>query len=88
MNGYQRIISALKGEQPDAIPVMLHNFMMAAKEAGYTQTEYRSDPRKIKELLELFGNTPGFILNAGCAIPAETPPENLRTMIRIAREYS
>jgi uroporphyrinogen decarboxylase len=47
MNGYQRIITALKGEQPDTIPVMLHNFMMAAKEAGYSQAEYRSDPQKI-----------------------------------------
>ena len=47
MNGYQRIITALQGEQPDTIPVMLHNFMMAAKEAGYSQAEYRSDPQKI-----------------------------------------
>jgi uroporphyrinogen-III decarboxylase len=47
MNGYQRILTAMKGEQPDSIPVMLHNFMMAAKEAGYTQAEYRSDPEKI-----------------------------------------
>jgi len=47
MNGYQRIITALKGEQPDTIPVMLHNFMMAAKEAGYSQAEYRSDPQQI-----------------------------------------
>ena len=47
MNGYQRIIAALNGEQPDTIPVMLHNFMMAAKEAGYSQSEYRSDPQKI-----------------------------------------
>ena len=44
MNGYQRIITALKGEHPDTIPVMLHNFMMAAKEAGYSQAEYRADP--------------------------------------------
>jgi uroporphyrinogen decarboxylase len=47
MNGYQRIIAALNGEQPDTIPVMLHNFMMASKEAGYSQAEYRSDPQKI-----------------------------------------
>jgi uroporphyrinogen decarboxylase len=47
MNGYQRIITALKGEQPDTIPVMLHNFMMASKEAGFSQAEYRSDPQKI-----------------------------------------
>jgi MtaA/CmuA family methyltransferase len=43
---------------------------------------------KTKELLALFGNIPGFILNAGCAIPAETPPENIHTMIRTAREFS
>jgi uroporphyrinogen decarboxylase len=42
---------------------------------------------KTRELLDLFGHTPGFILNAGCAIPAETPPENIRTMIKTAREY-
>jgi uroporphyrinogen decarboxylase len=42
---------------------------------------------KTKELLTLFGTTPGFILNAGCAIPAETPPENIHTMIRTAREF-
>ena len=43
--------------------------------------------RKTRELLEVFSDTPRFILNAGCAIPADTPPENLRTMIRVAREY-
>jgi uroporphyrinogen-III decarboxylase len=42
---------------------------------------------KTKELLALFAETPGFILNAGCAIPAETPPENIQTMIRTAREF-
>ena len=34
MNGYQRIVAALRGERPDTTPVMLHNFMMAAREAG------------------------------------------------------
>jgi MtaA/CmuA family methyltransferase len=40
---------------------------------------------KTRELLEVFAGTPGFILNAGCAIPAETPPANLRAMIAAAR---
>jgi uroporphyrinogen decarboxylase len=40
------------------------------------------------ELLTVFAGTPGFILNAGCAIPSSTPPENLRMMIRTAREFS
>jgi len=34
MNGYERITAALRGERPDRVPVMLHNFMMAAREAG------------------------------------------------------
>lgn len=46
MNGWQRIRAALKGEWPDKRPIMLHNFMMAAREAGLTMQEYRSDPRK------------------------------------------
>jgi len=46
MNGYQRIQKALKGEWPDIRPVMLHNFMMAAEEAGYSMKEFREDPEK------------------------------------------
>ena len=49
MNGYERIKSALEGRQPDHTPVMLHNFMMAAKEAGYTMDEFRNDSRKIAD---------------------------------------
>ena len=49
MNGYERIKSALEGRQPDRTPVMLHNFMMAAYEAGYTMQEFREDPIKIAE---------------------------------------
>jgi len=34
MNGLRRIKAALAGEWPDVRPVMLHNFMPAAREAG------------------------------------------------------
>ena len=47
MNGFNRIHKALNGEWPDKRPVILHNFLLAAKEAGYTQKEYRDDPEKI-----------------------------------------
>lgn len=46
MNGHDRIAAALAGRQPDTTPVMLHNFMMAAREAGMTMQQYRSDPRE------------------------------------------
>jgi len=42
---------------------------------------------KTLELLELYKNSNRFILNAGCAIPPETPPENLKIMIETARKY-
>lgn len=44
MNGFERIQKALNGEWPDKRPVMLHNFMMASKEAGYSMKEFRENP--------------------------------------------
>lgn len=45
MNGRQRIDAALRGEWPDRTPVMLHNFMMAAREVGVTMRQFREDPK-------------------------------------------
>jgi uroporphyrinogen decarboxylase len=42
---------------------------------------------KTIELLNFYRDNPRFVLNAGCAIPAETPPENLRAMIRAAQQF-
>jgi uroporphyrinogen decarboxylase len=47
MNGHQRISAALKGDKPDKIPVMLHNFMPAAREAGITMKQFRENPKEI-----------------------------------------
>ena len=47
MNGYQRIGAALAGVLPDRVPVMLHNFLMAARQAGFTQRRFREDPAAI-----------------------------------------
>lgn len=49
MNGYQRIMAALAGTRPDTPPVMLHNFMMAAREAGLTMRRFRTDPKAVAE---------------------------------------
>jgi uroporphyrinogen decarboxylase len=51
MNGKQRIEAALRGEPADRIPVMLHNFLMAAREAGISQRQYREDPNQIARAL-------------------------------------
>ena len=47
MNGYQRIMAAFHGTRADTVPVMLHNFMMAAREAGFTMAQFRSNPDAI-----------------------------------------
>ena len=47
MNGYERVAAALRGERPDRVPVMLHSFMMAAREAGHTMRAFREDPEKL-----------------------------------------
>ena len=47
MNGHQRISAALRGDWPDSTPVMLHNFMMAVREGGFTMSQFRTDPEII-----------------------------------------
>ncbi|MCP4311436.1 MAG: hypothetical protein GY790_09265, partial [Bacteroidetes bacterium] len=41
--------AALAGKPTDKIPVMLHNFMMVAREAGLTMEQYRNDPAAIAD---------------------------------------
>jgi uroporphyrinogen-III decarboxylase len=43
--------------------------------------------QKTRELLTVFVDEPRFVLNAGCALPPITPPENLRAMIHAARSF-
>jgi uroporphyrinogen decarboxylase len=85
MNGHQRIAAALAGRQPDSTPVMLHNFMMAAREAGVSMSQYRTDPRQIArshiELVEKYGYD-GILVDvdtatlAGAAgVPTEFPED-------------
>ena len=44
MTGLERITAALRGEKPDRIPVMLHNFMAAAAEREVSMGKFREDP--------------------------------------------
>ncbi len=49
MNGTERCLAALRGEWPDRVPVMLHNFQMAAYEDGITMGRFRRDPRALAD---------------------------------------
>jgi uroporphyrinogen decarboxylase len=43
---------------------------------------------KTEELLNVFADTPRFILNSGCALPADTPAENIRAMCACLRSHA
>lgn len=47
MNSLERVQAVLAGGIPDRVPVCLHNFMIAAREAGITMAKYRLEPEAI-----------------------------------------
>ena len=49
MNGYERMMAAVGGTRPDKVPIMLHNFMMAARENGVTMEEFRRSPAAVAD---------------------------------------
>lgn len=49
MTGTERILTTMAGCAADRTPMMLHSFMTAAGEAGYTMGQYRGDPQKIAD---------------------------------------
>jgi len=49
MNSLERVLAVITGQIPDRVPVCLHNFMMAAREAGIPMEKYRADPRAIAQ---------------------------------------
>jgi MtaA/CmuA family methyltransferase len=85
LNGRERISAALIGNWPDRTPVMLHNFMMAAREAGVTMRQYREDPiqmaRCLGESIERYGLDGVFIdvdtvtLAGAVGVPVDFPED-------------
>jgi uroporphyrinogen decarboxylase len=47
MTGYERINTTLKGNTADKVPLMLHSFMPAAAEAGFTLAAYRNSAKNM-----------------------------------------
>ena len=83
MNGFERINAAMNGRYPDTLPIVLHNFMPAAREAGYSQREFCTDPEKAAEafirITEKY-DTDGIIMDLNTAtiagalgVPVEFP---------------
>jgi uroporphyrinogen decarboxylase len=86
MNGYERINAALHGIMPDKRPVMLHNFMPAVREAGYTMREYRANPEIAAEchirFVEKYGvdgvlfDVDTAILASAIGVPVDYPEDD------------
>ncbi len=49
MTGFERTMRTLKGQATDRVPMMLHSFMPAAAEAGYSMEAYRTSPTAIAD---------------------------------------
>jgi uroporphyrinogen decarboxylase len=47
MNSLERVRTVINGGVPDRVPVCLHNFMLAVREAGARMEDYRVDPEVI-----------------------------------------
>ena len=44
--------------------------------------------QKTLELLDIYRDSPRLMINAGCAIPPDTPSENIRAMIETTHNYT
>lgn len=73
MNKIDRIKCVLSGGVPDRIPVMTHNFMMAARELNMSMSEYRSSPKNVCRALATAAekyDTDGILLDVDTALLA------------------
>lgn len=73
MTRIERIRTVMSGKVPDRIPVMTHNFLMAAREAGVTMAQYRSSADTIaKTLIDacIKYDTDGILLDVDTALLA------------------
>jgi len=100
MTGAERVRAALAGRWPDRRPIMLHNFRMAAREAGLTMGRFRASPanaaRAFIEATEKYGldgvlidfdtATLAGALGAGVEFPEDDPARVVRPRLRRLEE--
>lgn len=73
MTRIERIRTVMSGGIPDRVPVMTHNFLMAAREAGVTMAEYRKSADVIANTLiaaQQKYDTDGILLDVDTALLA------------------
>ena len=96
MNSLERVQAVITGKIPDRLPVCLHNFMMAAREARIPMEKYRVDPKAIAQAhlqaLEKYGHdcllidTDTTLLAEAMGAQAECAPDEPGRIVRPAIE--
>ena len=81
---YQTDIRRIHALDKDAV-VLCGNIDPSGVIARCTPEEVEA---RTRELIELYSDSPRLILNAGCAIPATTPSENIQALMRTARSVT
>ena len=94
MNSLERVQAVITGKIPDRLPVCLHNFMMAAREARIPMEKYRVDPKAIAQAhlqaLEKYGHdcllidTDTTLLAEAMGAQAECAPDEPGRIVRPA----
>lgn len=91
MTRIERIRTVMSGGIPDRVPVMTHNFLMAAREAGVTMQQYRSSADVIAKTLIgacIKYDTDGILLDVDTALLASACgadviyPENIAAVTK------
>ena len=97
MTRIERIRTVMAGGIPDRIPVMTHNFLMAAREAGVTMVQFRSSADIMaKTMIDacVRYDTDGILLDVDTALLASacgaevTYPENIAAVTNDAQPRS
>ncbi|MCK4465733.1 MAG: hypothetical protein KAU83_08480, partial [Bacteroidales bacterium] len=65
-----------------------HTFIGNIDPSGVLARGSKKDvEEKVNELLDIYKNSPRLIVNAGCAIPPDTPEENIERLIEVTRSF-
>lgn len=100
MNGRQRTLAAICGEPHDRTPVSQHNFWFAARRAGLSMHEFRSDPDKAAQALADAAYDLGYdcividfdtctlaeAMGVGVEFPDDEPARGVRPAVESLRE--
>jgi uroporphyrinogen-III decarboxylase len=95
MHGRERILAHLAGASVNCLPAMPITMTFAARGIGASYLEYCTDSRVQVEgqisVADAYGHHDAgnrYIVGAGCEVPRDTPDQNLRALIRYAREHT